>query len=367
MQKYKNTLEERYCNRKIIHIDMDAFFASVEQLDNPSLRGKAVAVSNGTERGVVSAASYKARKHGVKSAMPNTTALKKCPSLIFVKPRFDRYKELSTEIMNLFYEYTPLVEPLSIDEAFLDTTTNLFNIPYAMEIAEDIRHKIKTRFGLTASAGVSYNKFLAKVASDINKPDGIYIIPPSKAQDFINKLPIERFYGVGKVTATKMHQLGIYNGFDLRGKSLSYLTQFFGKQGQFYHYISQGIDLRPVSPHRERKSISVENTLSHDINNEVEIYPILEKIATELHNRATTRNYVGHTITLKVKYSDFTHITRSITTSSLLNRLDDILENTFRLWKKTPFEKKIRLLGLRLSSFSTKKNNDNLQLKIPFN
>lgn len=251
--------------RKIIHIDMDAFFASVEQKDQPDLKGKAIAVGGSSDRGVVAAASYEARKFGVKSAMPSKMALKRCPHLIFVKPRHSRYKEVSNQIMAIFYEFTDLVEPLSIDEAFLDVTHNKKGLPSATAIAEEIKIRVKEETGLTASAGISINKFLAKIASDYQKPDGLFVIKPKMVEEFVEKLNIEKFFGVGKVTAEKMHQIGVFHGKDLKKRSLLELTRLFGKNGAYYYNIARGIDQREVNPNRERKSVSTENTFHDDI------------------------------------------------------------------------------------------------------
>ena len=264
--------------RKIIHIDMDAFFASVEQKDNPELKGKAVAVGGGGDRGVVAAASYEARKFGVRSAMPSKTALKRCPHLIFVKSRHSRYKEISDQIMAIFHEFTDLVEPLSIDEAFLDVSHNKMGLPSATVIAEEIRRRVKEETGLTASAGISVNKFLAKIASDYQKPDGLFVIKPKMVESFIEKLSIEKFFGVGKVTAEKMHQIGIFHGKDLKKRSLLELTRLFGKNGAYYYNIARGIDYREVDPHRIRKSVSTENTFRDDIRNKEQLKIRLEEL-----------------------------------------------------------------------------------------
>src|SRR5499427_503494 len=252
-------------SRKIIHIDMDAFYASVEQRDNPELRGKPVAVGGSRERGVVAAASYEARKFGVHSAMPSITAKRKCPDLIFVKPRFDAYKAISLQIRDIFAEYTPIIEPLSLDEAYLDVTENLKGIVLATQIAEEIRAKIRAETGLTASAGVSYNKFLAKLASDHRKPDGLFVITPKMGPTLVQTLPVRKFHGIGPATARKMAQLGIETGLDLKGQTLEFLQHHFGKTGSYYYWASRGVDERPVRANRIRKSVGAENTFPVDL------------------------------------------------------------------------------------------------------
>jgi len=297
--------------RKIIHIDMDAFYASVEQRDNPDLKGKPVAVGGSQARGVVAAASYEARKFGVRSAMPSVTARRKCPELIFVKPRFDVYKEVSLQIRAILAEYTPIIEPLSLDEAYLDVTENLQGIASATEIAERIRTKIRAETQLTASAGVSYNKFLAKLASDYRKPDGLYVITPAMGPAFVETLPVERFHGVGPATAAKMKELGIFTALDLRAKDETFLSKYFGKAGRHFYYICRGIDNRPVLPNRIRKSVGAENTFPRDLTTlgdlKAELAPLVEKV-WQYCDSASVR---GRTVTLKVKFSDFQIITRS--------------------------------------------------------
>lgn len=328
---------------------MDAFYASVEQLDCPELKGKPVAVGGGTQRGVVAAASYEARKYGVKSAMSNGEALRRCPQLIFIKPRFQRYKEISQKLMALFREYTDLVEPLSIDEAFLDVTDNKKQEPYAMAIAEEIRERVKKEFGLTVSAGVSYNKFLAKTASDVNKPDGMFVITPKRAQQFFDLLPIRKFYGVGEVTAKKMMRLGIEKGRDLREFPERDLVHHFGKMGHFYYGIVRGEDNRPVLPHRERKSVGTEETFLSDITDRVQVIEALSELSNELHRRVSAKKMGGCTITLKVKYSDFCKISRSRTYTQPLLRKSDIENAALFLWDKISLREGIRLLGITLS------------------
>lgn len=302
--------------RKIIHIDMDAFFASVEQRDNPSLKGKPVAVGGSSERGVVAAASYEARKYGVRSAMSSKIAAQKCPHLIFVKPRFESYRAVSHQIREIFAEYTPLIEPLSLDEAYLDVTNNLKGIESATQIAIEIKEKIKMRTQLTASAGVSYNKFLAKIASDFNKPDGLYIIKPKQGPLFVETLEIDRFHGIGKVTAQKMHKMGIFTGKDLREYDEAFLVKHFGKIGRYYYQIARGIDTRIVNPERIRKSVGSENTFMQDLEARAEIQLGLEPLIEDVWRYCTKHEIFGRTVSLKVKYNDFQIVTRSRTTLS---------------------------------------------------
>lgn len=350
--------------RKIIHIDMDAFFASVEQRDFPALRGKPIAVGGGSERGVISAASYEARKFGVRSAMSGKMARKLCPSLIFVKHRFEVYKDASREIMSIFRQYTDLVEPLSLDEAFLDVTENKINLPSATLIAKKIRQKIKEETGLTASAGVSYCKFLAKIASDYNKPDGLYLIKPEDAIEFIENLHIEKFFGIGKVTAKKMHKLGIHRGKDLKTYPVSELIRLFGKHGGNLYNLVRGIDNRPVKPNRLRKSVGAEKTFSTDLYLLKEIYENLNKIADTLVERLNKQKRYGYSLTLKVKYSDFKIITRSKTGEQLLNSKDIIMDYTHELLNFVELKNKaVRLLGLSVSKLETDKPLEWVQLK----
>ena len=337
--------------RKIIHIDMDAFYASVEQRDNPNLRGRPIAVGHAGERGVVAAASYEARKYGVHSAMSSQKAMRLCPELIFIPGRMEVYKEVSGQIHEIFREHTDIIEPLSLDEAFLDVTENKKNIPLAVDIARDIKQQIRTDLGLVASAGVSYNKFLAKVASDYRKPNGLCTIHPDQALDFIARLPIESFWGVGPVTAKRMHALGIHDGAHLRAWSLDGLTREFGKAGALYYNFSRGIDLRPVEAVRVRKSIGCERTLEHDISNRSSVVIELYHTAQELINRLSAKDFQGNTLTLKVKFHDFTQITRSITQPCKLTTLDVILPLAKRLLAEVEYENHpIRLLGLSVSN-----------------
>ena len=299
--------------RKIIHVDMDAFYASVEQLDNPDLIGKPIAVGGGGKRGVVSAASYEARKFGVKSAMSGSLAVKLCPELIFIKPHFDRYTDISKKIRKIFHDYTDLVEPLSLDEAYLDVTKNKKGNPSASLIAEEIRARILNEVGLTASAGISINKFIAKVASDYNKPNGQKTVNPEEVLDFLEQLDIRKFYGVGKVTAEKMYQKGIFTGLDLKKKSLEYLDENFGKSGRYYYHIVRGIHNSEVKPHRTRKSLAAERTFSENLSSEIFMIEKLDQIAEEVSRRLLKSKVAGKTVTLKIKYSDFTLQTRSKT------------------------------------------------------
>jgi DNA polymerase IV len=340
--------------RKIIHIDMDAFFASVEQLDNPELRGKPVAVGGSGERHVVAAASYEARKFGVRSAMPSVTARKLCPGLIFVRHRFERYHEISDKVFEIFKEYTDLVEPLSIDEAFLDVTTDKKDIGSATLIARSIKSEITKRTGLTASAGISFNKFLAKIASDIKKPDGLFLIPPENAGKFIEELPVEKFFGIGHVTAEKMHKMGIHTGYDLKQLDLVTLIRNFGKAGKFYFNIVRGIDDRPVVTNSERKSIGTELTYEKDLVTRFEIIAELYKVEKELMERIEHSGTTGRTITVKVKFSDFRQITRSKTLQNYIRNFDMLHQEVSEIRKSMNLEGcKIRLLGVSISNLES--------------
>ncbi|MGO4913545.1 DNA polymerase IV [Leeuwenhoekiella sp. W20_SRS_FM14] len=346
-------MEESAKKRKIIHVDMDAFYASVEQLDNPELRGKPVAVGGGSERGVVSAASYEARKFGVRSAMAGSLARRLCPELIFVKTRFERYREISAQIREVFFEYTDLVEPLSLDEAYLDVTENKKGNPSASLIAKEIRAKIKEKTGLNASAGISINKFIAKVASDINKPNGQKTIGPEEVIPFLEKLDIRKFYGVGKVTAEKMYQLGIFTGNDLKLKSLEYLQEKFGKSGTFYYNVVRGIHNSQVKPDRIRKSLGAERTFSENISSEIFMIERLENIADEIERRLKKSDVAGKTVTLKIKYSDFTLKTRSKTLPYFIRSKEVILETARELLFQEKMENSVRLLGITLANLNT--------------
>ncbi len=337
--------------RKIIHIDMDAFYASVEQRDNPELRGKPLAVGYSEERGVVAAASYEARRYGVRSAMSSQKAKRLCPQLIFVRGRMDVYQSVSRRIHEIFHEYTDIIEPLSLDEAFLDVTENKPDIPLAVDIAKEIKKRIREELNLVASAGISYNKFLAKIASDYRKPDGLCTIHPDQAMDFISALPIESFWGVGPVTAKKMHTLGIHNGLQLRMCSLDMLNRQFGKVGALYYDFARGIDLRPVEAVRIRKSIGCERTLEKDISLSSSVIIELYHVAVELVERLQRKDFKGNTLTLKIKFHDFSQITRSITQANELTTLDKILPLAKQLLKEVDYEHHpIRLIGLSVSN-----------------
>ena len=341
-------------SRKIIHIDMDAFYASVEQRDNPELRGKPVAVGGSRERGVVAAASYEARKFGVHSAMPSITAKRKCPDLIFVKPRFDAYRAISLQIREVFAEYTPIIEPLSLDEAYLDVTENLKGIASATHIAEEIRARIRAETELTASAGVSYNKFLAKLASDHRKPDGLFVITPAMGPAFVETLPVRKFHGVGPATAKKMKRFGIEIGLDLRAQTLAFLQQHFGKAGSYYYGVARGVDERPVRADRIRKSVGAENTFPADLFTYEAARNALRDIVNKVWEYCEGSRLRGRTVTLRVKFANFQQITRSrtgqmqIRTRSELEQLGNaLLEPLF------PVAKGVRLLGISLSSLAT--------------
>lgn len=337
--------------RKIIHIDMDAFYASVEQHDHPELRGKPIAVGGSEHRGVVCAASYEARRFGVRSAMTGALALKRCPHITFVAPRFPRYKEVSQAIHAIFHDYTDCIEPISLDEAFLDVTENKIGEPLAVEIARQIRQRIRDELGLTASAGVSYNKFLAKVASDARKPDGLCTVHPDQALDFIATLPIEAFWGVGRATAKRMHELGISTGADLRERSLEELRRRFGKAGQVFYDFARGIDDRPVVSEWVRKSFGCEHTFDEDSAEPLEVEARLRLVAEELQRRLERKGFVGRTLTLKVKFSDFTSLTRSTSDLEPISSLEDILRLGLRLLRGLDYSARpIRLLGLSLSN-----------------
>jgi DNA polymerase-4 len=337
--------------RKIIHIDMDAFYASVEQRDNPELRGKPLAVGGSAARGVVAAASYEARRFGVHSAMPSVTAKRKCPDLIFVKPRFEVYKQVSQQIREIFAEYTPMIEPLSLDEAYLDVTENLKGMEIATEIADEIRAKIKAVTDLTASAGISYNKFLAKMASDQRKPNGQFVITPKNGPIFVEALPVKKFHGVGPATAEKMRRLGIETGADLKEKDLAFLTAHFGKFGPYFYGIARGIDNREVKPDRVRKSIGAEDTFAEDIHNIEPARAFLQPLIDKVWSYSVANGIRAKTVILKVKFADFNQITRSKTIGvpvadvrELVRLVDVLLGPVF------PADKGIRLLGVTLSS-----------------
>jgi len=341
-------------NRKIIHIDMDAFYASVEQRDNPELRGKAIAVGGSPEGrgGVVATASYEARKFGVRSAMPSKKALQLCPHIIFIRPRFAAYKEVSQKIREIFRRYTDLIEPLSLDEAYLDVTQDKQNIGSAIDVAKLIKQAIKDELQLTASAGVSINKFVAKIASDMNKPDGLTFIGPSSIESFMEKLAVEKFFGVGKVTADKMKRMGLFTGVDLKKLTEEEMVQHFGKAGRFYYQIVRGIDNREVQPNRETKSIGAEDTFPYDLTEVNEMNAELDKLSQTVTNRVQGYQLKGRTITLKIKYSDFRQITRNYSVTEPVNDFITISEATKKLLLATePEDKRIRLLGVTLSNF----------------
>ena len=354
--------------RKIIHVDMDQFFAAVEQRDHPELRGKPVAVGYDGERGVVSTASYEARRFGVHSAQSVQVAKRLCPDLIVVPSNYERYKAVSKEIHQIFHEYTDLVEPLSLDEAFLDVTEGKSSLTLGVEIAREIKEKIFRQTQLTASAGVSYCKFLAKVASDWRKPDGLCTIHPDKALDFIAQLPVEKFWGVGGKTAAKMHQMGIFNGSQLRECSLARLTEVFGKAGKVFYDFARGIDERPVISQWERKSVGTEQTFLEDIWRRSAVIIELYHTVSELVSRLEKTHFAGRTLTLKVKYYDFTQISRSVTVNNYLRRKDDILPLAKQLLGEVTYNRQrpIRLLGLTMSNprpFDEKKDFEELFLE----
>jgi len=348
---------------------MDAFYASVEQLDNPALRGKALAVGGGETRGVVAAASYEARKFGVRSAMSGFLAKKRCPELIFVRPRFDRYTEISHKIRSIFYEYTDKVEPLSLDEAYLDVTHNKKGNPSATLIAKEIRQRILEETGLTASAGISVNKFIAKVASDYNKPNGQKTVMPNEVLPFLEDLAIGRFYGVGKVTTEKMYQLGIFTGKDLKERSIEFLIQHFGKAGSFYYYVVRGIHNSEVKADRIVKSVGTEHTFNENLVSEVFMLEKLEDIAHELNRRLGKKKIAGKTVTLKIKYSDFTVQTRSKTLPYFISDKSLITETAKELLYQERPKESVRLLGISLSNLNNEageKKTVAVQLKFDF-
>ncbi|MEH0008353.1 MAG: DNA polymerase IV [Flavobacteriales bacterium] len=355
--------------RKIIHIDMDAFYASVEQRDNPEWQGKPIAVGGGSERGVVATASYEARKFGVRSGMPGKQARKRCPALIFVNPRFETYSEVSRQIRAIFFEYTDAVEPLALDEAYLDVTTDEKNQGSAAKIARDIRNKIFRKTGLTASAGISVNKFLAKLASGLNKPDGQSVIRPDQIDAFLERLPIEKFYGIGKVTARKMKNEGIFTGKALKAQPLSALVEAFGKPGYYYYEVVRGIHNSPVKPDRKRKSLSVENTFLEDKVGLVSLESELKKLTLKLASRLEKNKSAGRTVTLKMKFSNFQIQTRSHTTSRFISTFHEIYPIARALLSHSNPLNSVRLLGIGVSNF--KRNREKMtrlpnQLKMSF-
>lgn len=356
-------------HRKIIHIDMDAFYASIEQRDNPTYKGKPIVVGGSPQGrgGVVATASYEARKFGIRSAMPSKKAVQLCPSVIFVYPRFDVYKQVSTHIRSIFHRYTDLIEPLSLDEAYLDVTEDKLNIGSAIEIATQIRNSIKEELQLTASAGVSINKFVAKIASDINKPDGLTFIGPSKIESFMEGLPVEKFFGVGKVTALKMKKMGLYTGLDLKKLTEAEMAFHFGRPGRFYYKIVRGIDEREVQPERETKSVGAEDTFPYDLSSYEEMEAELLKIAQTVSSRLNKYQLKGRTVTLKIKLHDFKVFTRSHSFPYGTADKEIILTTVKQLLSNFDLTgKKVRLLGISLSNFGENRRksdrSDQLQL-----
>lgn len=340
--------------KKIIHIDMDAFYASIEQRDNPDYAGKPIAVggSPNGRGGVVATASYEARKFGVRSAMPSKQALQLCPALIFVRPRFEVYKTVSGHIRAIFRRYTDLIEPLSLDEAYLDVTTDKLGIGSAIKIASQIRQSIKDELKLTASAGVSVNKFIAKIASEINKPDGLTFIGPSRIESFMEALPVEKFFGVGKVTAAKMKRMGLHTGLDLKKLTEAELKKYFGKSGAFFYKILRGVDEREVQPHRETKSVGAEDTFPYDLTEWEDMHDELLKITKTVYNRLIKQGLKGRTLTLKIKYHDFKQVTRSHSFPEGIDDREIIFKTACELLTASGIEnKKIRLLGISVSNF----------------
>src|SRR5271165_1139236 len=350
-QRTVESLAEPVRQRKIIHIDMDAFYASVEQRDDPELRGKPVAVGGSRERGVVAAASYEARKFGVRSAMPSVTAKRQCPDLIFVKPRFEVYKAVSQQIRHIFAEHTAIIEPLSLDEAYLDVTENLQGISLARDVALAIRSKIKEVTGLNASAGISYNKFLAKLASDHRKPNGQYVITQEMGAAFVETLPVGKFHGIGPATSAKMNRLGIFTGLDMRNETLEFMNANFGKAGAYYYWISRGVDDRPVRANRIRKSVGAENTFSNDLTDFEAMVAELEPLIDKVWRHCESAGSRGRTVTLKIKFADFEIITRSRSASSAVANRGDLARLAIGLLENAmPLPKAVRLLGVSLSS-----------------
>lgn len=360
-------MAEPNLHRKIIHIDMDAFYASVEQLDNPELRGKPLAVGGSEVRGVVSAASYEARKFGVRSAMSGIQAKRNCPELIFVPPRFERYKEISKKIREIFHDYTDLVEPLSLDEAYLDVTQNKKGNPSASLIAQEIRQHIFNELGLTASAGISVNKFVAKIASDYNKPNGQKTVNPEEVEAFLENLDIKKFYGIGKVTTDRMYHLGVFTGKDLKAKSKEFLEEHFSKSGLHFYNVVRGIHNSQVKPNRTTKSVAAEHTFNENLTSEIFMIEQLERIASELENRLKRHNISGKTVTLKIKYSDFTTQTRSKTLSYFVSDKGLLLEVAKELLIQERMKESVRLLGISLNNLNTEiKKTVVVQLRFEF-
>jgi DNA polymerase-4 len=345
--------------RKIIHVDMDAFYASVEQRDNPALRGRPVAVGGSAKRGVVAAASYEARKHGVRSAMPGVTARRRCPQLLFVKPRFEVYREVSRQIHTILARYSDLIEPLSLDEAYLDVTADKAGLGSAVATARALRGAIRAELALTASAGVSYNKFLAKVASDQNKPDGLCVVRPEQGEAFVATLPARRFYGVGPRTAERMARLGLHTGADIRAQSLAFLTRHFGSSAAYLYRASRGIDERPVRADRRRKSIGGERTYADDLHRDAELRTALEDIIELVWERIARHGARGRTVTLKVKFADFRQITRSRSVAPQVSAREDFARVSRELLEALlPVPRGVRLLGLTLSALDAREEGD---------
>lgn len=348
--------------RKIIHIDMDAFFASVEQLDNPFLQGKPVAVGGSEDRGVISAASYEARKYGVRSAMSSKIAARLCPELIFVPHRFHRYKEISLKIREIFSRYTDVIEPLSFDEAFLDVTFNKLNIPSATFIAQSIRNDIRNELGLTASAGISYNKFLAKIASDQDKPDGLFLITEENMQQVLDSLPVSRFFGIGKVMEERLKELQIHKGKDLRAFSMRELQQYFGKSANYLFEICRGIDERAVNPDGERKSMAIENTMEQDVLDNTGFQMEAERMLNGLWERYQRYEKKGRSLTLKVKFNDFKVKSKSRTQAEAIEHFADLEQLAWPLIDSfLPLERPVRLIGFQISGFN---HDEQLQIKL---
>lgn len=343
---------------------MDAFYASIEQRDHPEYQGKPLAVGGSSKRGVVAAASYEARKYGVFSAMPSSVAARKCPHIIFVKPRFEVYRQVSLQIREIMLEYTDLVEPLSLDEAYLDVTLNKKENPSATLIAREIKQKIKATTNLTASAGVSINKFLAKIASDYQKPDGLFVIKPEQAEDFVAQLPVKKFHGIGKKTAEKMHKLEIFTGADLKKIEQDKMIRLFGKVGLFYYQIARGVDDRLVKPDRERKSVGAENTFSDDLKTAEEMKEQLKSIAAKVWQRMSRINVSGKTITVKIRLSDFTTFSRSKTIPHPLYAEDELVQIACELLHEQQVTQPVRLLGVSVSTLL--QTNQNQQLRLDF-
>lgn len=357
---------DRLKHKKIIHIDMDAFYASVEQMDRPDLLGCPVAVGGGSERGVVAAASYEARKFGVRSAMSGKLAKLKCPELIFIKPRFGRYKEISSKIREIFFQYTDLVEPLSLDEAYLDVTVNKKDMPSATLIAQEIRHRIHEEIGLRASAGISNSKFVAKIASDVNKPNGQKTIPPEEVEAFLEDLPIEKFFGIGKVTAAKMFELGIFTGRDLKRKSREFLQTHFKNSGVHYYKVVRGLYQSDVKPDRIQKSVAAEYTFSKNLTSEIYMMERLKSIASDLESRLKKSDLAGKTVTLKIKYSDFSIQTRSKTLSYYIRSSHELLTVTEELLYQEKINESVRLLGISVSNLNNDLENKVMEVQLKF-